>query len=308
MDEGRQTGARGDLASSRMIRDAVRIFASGFLMGSADVVPGVSGGTIALVLGIYERLVSSIRSASSAIGAAGRGSFIEMKRHLKEVRWSFLLTLLSGILAAVLTLAHLIEVQLEERPVLLAAAFFGLVVGSVFIATRLLQAPKPGHALIAVVIGGALFVTLGFGSGAPAPDPTLWVFLGSGALAICAMILPGISGSLILVLIGMYDRVLSAVNGRDYAAIGVFALGALAGLALFSQLLDRALRSAHDVVLAGLIGLMAGSVRILWPWPDGVNSPVLGEPTGQAWQALVAAVVGAAFVIVVAALARPRTN
>lgn len=288
-----------------MIRNTLRVFASGFLMGSADVVPGVSGGTIALVLGIYERLIASIRSASSSIGALLRVDLPEARSHFIRVNWGFVATLVLGILAAILTLAHFISVQLEERPVLLAAAFFGLVVGSVIIATQSFRARQPVHVAIGLIVGIAFFLILGLGSGGAAGDPGLWVFFGSGALAICAMILPGISGSLILVLVGMYDVVLAAINDRDLAAVVVFALGAGVGLALFSQLLDRALKRAHDLVLAGLIGLMAGSLRILWPWPDGVDSPALAAPSDQLWQALGAALIGAAFVVVVARLARP---
>jgi len=288
-----------------MIKNAIRVFASGFLMGSADVVPGVSGGTIALVLGIYERLIGSIRSASSGIGSALRGDRAEARSHFIQVEWGFVFTLLLGILTAILTLAHFIEVQLEERPVVLAAAFFGLVVGSVIIASSLFKSRRPVHLALGLIVGILVFLLLGLGSEGGASDPGGWVYFGSGALAICAMILPGISGSLILVLIGMYDSVLAAVNDRDLVAVGVFALGAIVGLALFSQLLDRALKRAHDLVLAALIGLMAGSLRIVWPWPDGVDSSALAAPSDQLWQSAAAAAIGAAFVVVVALLARP---
>ena len=283
----------------------LRTFASGFLMGSADVVPGVSGGTMALVLGIYERLVANIRLVSSAIGSLLKGDTTRLRQHLVSVEWGFLLTLLFGIASAVLALAHFIEVQLEERPVILAAAFFGLVLGSVLVASGLFKGRKPGHGVIVGIVGLLLFLALGAGSDVLVSDPSLIVYFGAGALAICAMILPGISGSLILVLVGMYDTVLGAVNDRDVVSVLVFVLGAATGLALFSQVLDWALRKAHDVVLAGLIGLMAGSLRILWPWPGGVASADLGAPSGQVGQAVLAAVVGLGFVVVVARLARP---
>lgn len=288
-----------------MLKNLVRTFASGFLMGSADVVPGVSGGTIALVLGIYERLITSIRSGSSAIGGMLRFDWAEARRQFQEVEWPFLLTLLAGIVAAILTLAHFIGVQLEEQPVVLAAAFFGLVVGSVIIAFGLLKNRTATHIAIALVVGVLVFGALGLGNEAASQTPGQLVLFGSGALAICAMILPGISGSLILVLIGMYGPVLDAVNERDFVAVGIFALGAVVGLALFSQILDRALRRAHDVVLAALIGLMVGSLRILWPWPNGVDSSALDGPDGQLGRALVAALVGAVFVVLVARIARP---
>jgi putative membrane protein len=118
------------------------------------------------------------------------------------------------------------------------------------------------------------------------------------------MILPGVSGSFLLVVMGMYGPVLSAVTDRDLFTLGVFALGAVVGLALFSQVLDRALRHYHDVVLAGLIGLMAGSLRVLWPWPLGVDSTVLGRPDGQVAESLLVAIVAFAAVVVVAGAAQ----
>lgn len=288
-----------------MIKTTLKTFVSGFLMGAADVVPGVSGGTIALVLGIYERLIGSIRSGSSALGSLIKGDLPSFRSHLAEVDWSFLLVLLAGILSAVLTLAHFISIQLEENPIVIAAAFFGLVVGSIVVAFGLIRRPEPIHFVIIGLVGVALFASLGWGSGEPTVSPSLLAFFGSGALAICAMILPGISGSLILVLIGMYDAVLGAVNDRDIGAVGVFVLGAIVGLAVFSQILYRALQRAHDLVLAALIGLMAGSLRILWPWPEGVNGSALGPPDVQVPASLVAATVGLGFVLLIARLGRP---
>lgn len=284
---------------------ALKTFLVGFLMGSADVVPGVSGGTIALVAGIYERLVSSIRAGSSALASLIRANMKDVRTHLSRVEWGFLLMVLAGIFAAVLSLAHFIEVQLEERPILLASAFFGLVLGSVVVASRLLHTPRIPHAWVALASGIATFLLLGLSSGNTASDPSLLVFFGSGAVAICAMILPGISGSLILVMLGMYQAVLGAVNDREFLTVGVFVVGAVVGLALFSQLLDFALQKWHDIVLAGLIGLMVGSLRILWPWPDGVDGPLLGAPNEDVLIALVAAVVGFVAVLLVARLGDP---
>lgn len=275
-------------------------------MGTADLVPGVSGGTIALILGIYERLVASIREGSSALGSLLKADGKTFKDHLGRVEWAFLIPLLAGILLAVVLLAAFLERQLEENAVIVSAAFFGLVVGSVVVAWGLVKAPRPEHAAIALVVGAGLFIALGLGEGGDATDPGFLAFLGAGALAICAMILPGISGSLILVLIGMYAAVLEAVNDRDFASVGVFALGAIIGLALFSQVLHWALEHYHDRVLAALIGLMAGSLRILWPWPDGVESADLGA-IGDDWKsALIAALVGVAAVVVITRLGGDR--
>jgi putative membrane protein len=140
---------------------------------------------------------------------------------------------------------------------------------------------------VTALVGVGVFILLGFGEG-EVSDPTALAFFGAGAVAVCAMILPGISGSLILLMLGMYSPVLAAVTDRDYGTVVIFTIGAVVGLALFSQLLHWALQRHHDLMLAGLIGLMAGSTRILWPWPGGVESPELGRP-GEDWIAVAAA-------------------
>lgn len=272
-------------------------------MGTADLVPGVSGGTIALVLGIYERLVESIREGSSALGSALRADFSRFGEHIRRVEWSFLIPLLGGILLAVVTLASFLNHQLEENPTILAALFFGLVVGSVVIAWRLLREPASVHLAIAALVGVGVFLVLGLGEEMLVSDPSLIAFFGAGALAICAMILPGISGSLILLLVGMYAAVLDAVDGRDFIVIVVFAGGAVVGLGFFSQILHWALRHHHDRILASLVGLMAGSLRVLWPWPEGVESSALGAPGDDLWGVLAAGIIGFAVVFLISRLA-----
>lgn len=290
-----------------MLTTIVRSLVGGFLMGMADLVPGVSGGTIALVLGIYPRLVASIKSGSSALGALARFDRASAQRHLGAVEWRLLLPLLAGILAAVVTLASFLEHQLEARPTILAAAFFGLVVGSVAVAWGMIRRPQPLHLLVVLGVGAGMFLFLGL-TGSAVSDPAIWVFFLSGALAICAMILPGISGSLILVLIGMYAAVLGAVTDRNLAALAVFAAGCIIGLAIFSQLLNWALDRYHDLVVAAMVGLMAGSLRVLWPWPDGVDSPDLGA-VGSEWPtAVLAAVIGGLAVMAITRLAGDRTT
>jgi putative membrane protein len=201
-------------------------------------------------------------------------------------------------------LASLLAHQLEERPTILAGLFFGLVLGSVVVAWRLLRDPKPIHLVVGAVVALILFALLGLGDGDTAVvAPSLIAYFAAGALAICAMILPGISGSLILLLIGMYAPVLAAVNDRDFLVVGVFALGAIVGLAIFSQVLHWALHRHHDLILAALVGLMAGSLRVVWPWPEGVESAALGAP-GDDWLTVtVAGVIGFIVVFVIARLA-----
>jgi len=252
----------------------------GFLMGSADIVPGVSGGTIALLLGIYERLVHNVRTGAGVLGAALRGQFNDAKARWEEIEWGFLLALLAGILIAVVTLARVLGNLLDDHPQAMAGLFFGLIAASIVIAwQRVGQWNRPLTAA-AVVAAIAAFILLGLRSGEVGDPPTM-AFLAAGAVAIMAMILPGISGSFILLMLGMYEAVLAAVNDREFSTILVFAAGAVLGLAAFSTILDRLLRHHHDKTMAVLIGVMIGSLRVLWPWPDGTDSAALGRP--QDW-------------------------
>jgi len=292
-----------------MVRSVTLSIARGFAMGAADIVPGVSGGTIALIFGIYERLIASIRAGSSALGHLVRADLAGTKRWLDEVEWAFILALGGGILLAIASLARLLESLLRDQAVLMAAMFLGLVAGSIVITWSLLRRKTMNGALILVGVGLAVFVLLGLRGGttensvSQITDPTLWAFFGAGAIAICAMILPGISGSFLLVIMGMYGPVLGAVTDRDFVSLGVFTVGAIIGLALFSQLLHKALTMYHDAVLAALIGIMAGSLRVLWPWPFGVDSTAIGAPDSQIIGSIVVAAVAFVLVILIARVA-----
>lgn len=256
----------------------------GFAMGAADIVPGVSGGTIALVLGIYRHLVESIRNGSKAIVLVLKGDVSGAIRLLKEIDWAFLVSLLVGILVAVAALSHVLETALADHPVEMAGLFFGLVAGSAVIAWGLLNHRTMGNAAILVGAAVVFFLVLGLSGGATEDtveqltSPALWIFFGSGAIAICAMILPGVSGSFLLVVMGMYGALLSSVTDRDLVSLAAFGLGAVVGLAVFSQLLHWLLDNYYDVVMSVLIGLMLGSIRVLWPWPGGVETTELAAP------------------------------
>lgn len=239
-------------------------------MGAADIVPGVSGGTVALVLGIYEQFLETIRQGARAIGALVKGRPGEAITRLKAVDWAFIIPLGVGVLVAVGLLSSIIDRLLAERPEEMAGFFLGLVIASMIIAWDLLKDQGTKHVVIAVVVGIATFLLLGFSSG-PVVDPPVWAYFGAGAIAICAMILPGISGSFLLLMMGMYAGVLNAVHDREISSLGIFMVGAVIGLAFFSQLLGWLLDNHHDVVIAVLVGLMIGSLRVLWPWPNGVG-------------------------------------
>jgi putative membrane protein len=276
--------------------DPVLNFLRGFLMGSADVVPGVSGGTIAVLVGIYERLVHAISMASKALGNLLRLRFREAGQRLREIDWALIIPLLVGIGVAIFTLASVISTLLEDYPEAMAGLFTGLVAASAWVAWRMLKQPSGASVVIALVVAVGFFLVLGLKGGAVA-DPSWLVIFGAGAIAICAMILPGISGSFLLLMLGMYDFILSAVDERDFPVLGVFALGCVVGLALFSQVLDWALGNYHDIVVAAMVGLLVGSLRVLWPWPGGVDSTEIGSPTGSWWIPVVLAVLAAAVVV-----------
>jgi putative membrane protein len=273
-------------------------------MGSADVVPGVSGGTVALVLGIYPRLIDNVRRGASVLGRGVQGNLRGARHAFASVEWWFLIPLLAGIGAAILTLAHSIEQALEDHPVPIAGLFFGLVVGSVVVTARLLRRDLTRLAVLAAA-AIVTFLVLGLRSGT-ADDPALWFVFLAGSIAICAMILPGISGSFLLLMLGMYDFVLGAVNERDLLVLGVFAVGAVVGLAGFSSGLHWALASHPDTVLAALVGLMVGSLRVLWPWPDGTEGTEMTAPQGQILLPVALAVLGAAVVLAVSWVATAR--
>lgn len=293
-----------------MLREIPWSLVRGFLMGSADIVPGVSGGTIALVLGIYERLIASVRAGSSALGSFLRFDFSGGVAWLKRVDWAFIVPLGAGIGLAIIALSHLLERLLREQAVLMAAMFLGLVAGSAIIAWRLLTERDLRRVLVIVGVGLVVFVLLGLredtssDTATQLADPALWAFFASGAVAIVAMILPGISGSFILVTLGMYGPLLSAVTSRDLISLVVFMVGAVIGLALFSQVLHRALRDHYNTVMAVLIGLMLGSLRVLWPWPRGVDSTALESPSSDLAGAIALAVAAFAVVLVIEAVGR----
>ncbi len=275
-------------------------------MGAADIVPGVSGGTVALVLGIYDRLIRNIRVGARGLKQILTGDLAGFRQTLRDIEWLWLIALLVGILAAVAALSSILERLLEEETIAMAGLFFGLVVGTVWIAWHLLERVDATAAAIIVGVAVVLFLLLGLREDTEVAEGTVeivtqpfWVFTLAGAVAICAMILPGISGSFILVMLGMYTEVLGAVNDRDFASLGAFVVGCVVGLALFSTLLNWLLENYRNQVIAAMIGLMLGSMRVLWPWPNGTFTTKLAAPSGDVALPIVLAVVGAAGVIAV---------
>ena len=275
-------------------------------MGSADIVPGVSGGTVALVLGIYDQLIRNISQGAHALKQLLTRDVAGGIDTLKRIEWVWLFTLLGGIFAAIIALSSVIETLLHEQPIRMSALFLGLILGSIWVAVRMLDNVDGISIALMLGIGATMFLLLGLRSDTEVADTALevvtepwWVFFLAGAIAICAMILPGISGSFILVMLGMYTEVLGAVNDRDFGVLIAFMLGCVVGLALFSTLLNWLLERYHRWVLAAMIGLMLGSTRVLWPWPNGTNMTTMTLPRDDVAIPVLLIVIGAAVVVAV---------
>jgi len=248
----------------RGLRDYFVLFLKGMAMGAADVVPGVSGGTIAFISGIYEELLSSIRACTPL-------ALVSLFRDGPRIFWrringTFLSVLFGGILFSIATLARLIGYLLEYQPLLLWSFFFGLIVSSILFIWRQLQR-KGLWEYVFLLLGLCAALASAF-SPAVQLEPTMPVVFGAGMLAICAMILPGISGSFILLLLGMYSVILGAVGAGDFSLLAIFALGCAAGLMAFSRLLSWLLGRFHGFTLAVLTGFLMGSLVMVWPWRE----------------------------------------
>tara|TARA_B100001758_G_C18369182_1_gene590335 strand:- start:116 stop:1042 length:927 start_codon:yes stop_codon:yes gene_type:complete len=253
-----------------VFREITRNVLRGSFMGAADAVPGVSGGTIALLLGIYERLLHNIQHCTNLVISVLRIDRATTKRSFQSVEWHFLLSLLSGVFITFVLLAQIIERLLEKHPTSVAGLFFGLVLASVIVAVFMVSSWNVFRVSLGLAVGITVFILLGVRAG-PIQQPSLLIFFLSGAIAISAMILPGISGSFFLLMIGMYGSLIEAVNERLLSKLLVFGLGAVLSLSLSARLLSWILRNYRDSVLALLIGLMIGSLRVIWPWPNGVG-------------------------------------
>ena len=243
------------------------IFLRGMAMGAADIVPGVSGGTIAFITGIYFRLLEAISAAPVAfVRQLVRGNVAGFWR---AIDGTFLVCLLAGIVSSIASLASVITWLLETQPVLIWSFFFGLIVASVWHVGQQIQRPRAG--LLMPFVAGAVFAWWVTTLPASELAPTGIAFLGAGALAICAMILPGISGSFLLLIIGMYAPVLAAIKNLEVTHLGLFVLGCLIGLLSVARLITLAFRHFHDTVLALLTGFMVGALSKVWPWQETLS-------------------------------------
>lgn len=242
----------------------ISIFLKGMAMGAADVVPGVSGGTIAFITGIYDTLLGSIsRITPSLINMIRKDG---IKAAFDYINGTFLIILLAGILTSIFTLARVITWMLHTHPIPLWSFFFGLIIISVNHMFKQVEFWKASR-FVAVIAG----IAFAYSITVLQPlnlEPTSLNILLAGSIAICAMILPGISGSFILLMLGMYTPILAAAKSIDVVTLATFASGCLIGILTFSHVLTWVLKHYRDIALTFLTGLMIGTLGKVWPWKE----------------------------------------
>ncbi|MGH3737521.1 MAG: DUF368 domain-containing protein [Micromonosporaceae bacterium] len=271
----------------------------GGLIGVAEGIPGVSGGTIALVVGVYEILITSAGHLVSGVRLAvtdlvrGRGP-ARAREEFRQVRWDVVIPVAIGMLTMLVIAAKLLEPLLEHYPAPMRGLFLGLVLASVWVPVSMIRAPwRPREIVAAVLAGVAAFVLTGLPPGNVTPTPVVVFF--AAAVAITALTLPGVSGSFLLLTMGLYAPTIAAVNDRDLGYLAIFAAGALLGLAVFVKVLQWLLEHRHRITLAVMTGLIVGSLRALWPWQD--DHRALQAPGDQLGVTVLLFVVGASVVI-----------
>lgn len=252
---------------NRKLQDYAVLVLKGMGMGAADVVPGVSGGTIAFIVGIYDELIDSIKSINlNSLKLFFTGKFREF---FKTINAGFLFSVLLGIGISVFSLAKVITWLLTDHPILVWSFFFGLVLASTWFVSKDIKEWN-WKTILSFVIGVGIAYYITIATPAETPSNMLFIFL-CGAIAICAMILPGISGSFILVLLGKYFYIMEAVKSFDMVVIGVFGAGACVGITSFSRVLSYALKHFRNITLSVLTGFMLGSLNKVWPWKETVT-------------------------------------
>ncbi len=238
----------------------------GVLIGAAEVVPGVSGGTIALLVGVYNTLIGSASVVVRAIVGIFSPSRGDLWREVARLPWWRVVAILVGMGSAVVLAAGVLEPLIESYPEHTRGLFAGLIVASLVVPLRMAGGIKAWQDFLVLVVAAALtFVLTGLPAGS-IEDPSMWVVMLAAALAICALVLPGVSGSFLLLSIGLYEPTIQAVNDRNFGYLGVFVVGAVLGLGSFVVLLQWLLAHRGRITLLVMTGLMAGSLRALWPW------------------------------------------
>jgi len=255
-------------------------FVRGSLIGIAELIPGISGGTIALITGVYKRVIDSAAEAVRGIillFGFSKSNLEKSTTHFKAMSWSLLIPMLIGMVTAIFVGAGIVEPLLEQYPTITKAVFAGLIAASLFVPITLSgMGWKLSHYLVLVLSALAAFAFTSIPRAADA-DPSFLVIMVSAAFAVCALVLPGISGSYLLLALGMYAPTLAAVNDRDFGYLGTFILGAILGLASFVSLLQWLLANNIKMTMVVMTGLMMGSLRALWPWQNETGAILMPE-------------------------------
>lgn len=286
-----------------VMNDKLRTFLCGLAMGAADVVPGISGGTIAFITGVYTRLFKAIEAIDYTFFSLLLR--FRPREAMARIPWGFLLPLVCGIAISIFSLARGVTYTIQTWPLLVWSFFFGLVVAAVFILGKELRLPQTSTwlafftgAIIGWLVGGADPLNIGH---------SMAITFASGFVAICAMVLPGISGAFVLVLLDQYAYVMAAVNNLDFSIISVFVLGCLAGIMSFARVLSRMLKQWPNGVMAVLTGLMAGSLRKVWPWQEG-TMPAIPPSGSEAAIGLAFCLIGVSIPIALTVIAKTKVS
>jgi putative membrane protein len=279
----------------RTVSDASR----GALIGFAEIVPGVSGGTIALLVGVYDTLIDGVghlaRGVARTVGDGLRGrGLARAAAHFRSVRWNVVLPIGVGMLAAIVVGAALLAPLLEAHPTGTRAVFVGLIAASLIVPARMVGGRWTAREVAVGLLAAALTLALTGLPRAGDAEPSLPLVAVAAAFAICALVLPGVSGSYLLLVVGMYAPTLAAVNNRDFVYLGTFILGAMLGLGLFVSVLQWLLHNRRRITLVIMTGLMLGSLRALWPWQTESGAIL---PPGDDVAIVIALVVAGAVVV-----------
>ena len=248
----------------------LKLLGVGLCMGAANIIPGVSGGTIAFLFGIYADLINAIKSVDMRLLTLfSKKQWSELADYLP---WRFLAALLSGVLAAILSLAKLMSWLLHNQPVATYAFFFGLILATAPVIGRTLKHWSRVHIILGLISTLAMYVFVGM---VPVNTPeSLWFLFLCGAIAVSTMILPGISGSFVLVILGKYQYIIDCITHRELVPLAVVGLGCVVGILVFIRLLHWLLDRFHDATLVVLTGMVVGSLRKIWPWKETLRVTV----------------------------------
>ncbi len=272
----------------------------GGLIGMAELVPGISGGTVALVLGLYERALHNGSLLIDLIRVAIKDRS-RMKAALASIDWWFLGAVAIGMVTAVFGLSTVLSNFVENHPEVSRGLFMGMVAVSILVPIGMMdvrEARKRAPLLIPLALVSAVLSFLGTSfTSAPQENPSLIIIFLAAAVAVCALVLPGVSGSFLLLALGLYAPIMASLSNREWDVIGVFLIGAITGIALFIKVLSYILEHHRTITLTVMAGLMLGSLRALWPWQD--TDATLLAPSADAWPVFIAIIIGAVVVALV---------